>query len=210
MELIPQNSSSGTSIKIEVETTEPLTETQYLSYVYWRNNQPSRESREVVIPSTSYKKNDLIVVDVYFYEGEEVLAKRRSDQTMIPNTAPVIVDVKVPKVDGPGIYTFTTQATDADDDALTFTLKPNTGDETLPEGLAIDSNSGVVTYTLKEDTPPAEVVQFVIAADDSDGGIAQKVVTLNFELTKPVKQENTAGKKENTNPKKSPTPGPQV
>lgn len=194
--LVSTSSADGTAMNIQVDTNTPLSATQHFIYVYWKNNQPAVEIKEPVIPATQYKKDDLLVAEVQLFDGEQLLEKKRSDQTVVPNTAPLIKTVRMPDFDGPAVYSMITVASDADDDPLTFSLSPSNADETLPEGLAIDDKTGEITYSLTGTTLPKEVVQFIVNADDGDGGTAQKLVTINFALEKTTKQEKMAEKKE--------------
>lgn len=198
----PINSSTGTSMKILVETTAPLLESQYLTYIFWKNNQKVMESKADVIPASYYKKRDFIFVDALLHEGANIVARVKSDSFQVENTAPVITDVTLPTIDGPGAYTFDTQATDADGDNLTFSLTPAEEDEALPAGMEMDAASGVVTYTLPEKAQPPETIRFIVSADDGDGGVAQKAVSLAITFEKITKQEKVAENKAATPPKK--------
>jgi hypothetical protein len=175
-----QLGKDGTALKFKVETRKPLEENQYLTYIYWNNQEKIKETPQDTLPPTAYKKGDVLFVDVALYQEGQILEQRRSEMLQIENSSPVIKEVKVPAIDGPGVYRIFVKAQDPDGDKITFSLD---GDP-LPEGLQIDPHSGTVTYILG-DTPPPESVKFTITADDGDKGITKKIVTINFDITRP-------------------------
>jgi hypothetical protein len=174
-----QLGKNGTALKFKVETTKPLKENQYFSYIYWKNQEKILETQLDTLPPKAYKKGDLVYADVVLYQGGQILERRRSEMLQIANSSPVIKEVKIPGIDGPGIYRIFVKAQDPDGDKITFSLD---GDS-LPEGLEIDPQSGTVTYILGE-TPPLESIKFTITADDGDKGITKKAVTINFDINR--------------------------
>lgn len=170
----------GTALKFKVETTKPLQENQYLSYIYWKNQEKFMETQQDTLPPAAFKKGDLVFVDVVLYQEDQVLEQRRSEMLQIENSSPVIKKVKIPEIDGPGVYQIIVDAKDPDGDEITFSL----AGDSLPDGLQIDPHSGTVTYILGENVPP-ENLKFTITADDGDKGITKKIVTLNFNITRP-------------------------
>jgi len=175
-----QPGKEGTALKFKVETTKPLGEDQYFSYIYWNNQEKIIETPLDTLPPTAYKKGDLVYVDVALYQEGRILEQRRSEMLQIENSFPVIKEVKIPEIDGPGIYRIIVKAQDPDGDKITFSL---TGDP-LPDGLQIDPQNGSVTYILGENAPP-ENIKFTITADDGDKGITKKAVTITFNITRP-------------------------
>jgi len=183
-----QLGKEGTALKFKVETTKPLEENQYLSYIYWKNQEKIMETPLNTLPPTAYKKGDLVYVDVALYQEGQILEQRRSEILQIENSSPVIKEVKIPEIDGPGVYRIMVKAQDPDGDKINFSL---TGDP-VPEGLQIDPHSGMVTYVLGENPPP-ENIKFTITADDGDKGITKKNVTITFDITRP--EENRERRK---------------
>jgi hypothetical protein len=191
----PELVKAGTALKITVELTEEPDESDFFSYIYWKNGTQLIESHENTLAPENYKKGDLIYADVLFYRDGELAEKSRSEIVQIVNSSPVIKEVIIPKIEGPGSYTITVKAADIDGDKIKYTLLPVKEGDKLFEGLQINSITGSVTCTLGE-TPPPEKMRFIIAADDSDGGIAKKVVTITFEITKKEEQTETTEKEE--------------
>ena len=109
-----QLGKDGTALKFKVETTKPLEENQYLSYIYWKNQKKIMETPQDTLPPTVYKKGDLVYVDVALYQQGQILEQRRSELLQIENSSPVIKEVKIPGIDGPGVYRIIVKARDPD------------------------------------------------------------------------------------------------
>jgi hypothetical protein len=182
--LSPKKIRADSAVAIEVEMAAPLEENQYLAYVFWKNGKPLEETKEAILPPLSCKKNDGLFADVLLYENDRLIARKRSDMYLVLNSPPEIEEVTLPDIKGPGTYKFIVKAKDADNDQLTFSLEmdnENPGDEAAPIPLVdaqIDAASGEVTCTLDENLPDS--FKFTITADDGDGGIAKKIVSMRF------------------------------
>jgi hypothetical protein len=174
----------GTALIFKVETTKPLAENQYLFYIYWINQEKFLETPQDTLPPTAYKKGDLVFVDVALYQEGQILEQRRSELLQIENSSPVIKEVKIPEIDGPGLYRIIVKAQDPDGDEITYSVAGNP----LPEGLEINPQTGVVTYVLGEKAPP-EKIKFTITADDGDKGITKKTVAITFNITRPAENQ---------------------
>lgn len=169
-----QIARADSEMKIKVETREPLKENQYLSFICWKNGKKMKETQEDTLPPSSFKKGDVLFTDVLLYQDNQLIAKKRTETIQIVNSRPVIKEVILPQVKGPGTYTLKVKAEDPDRDPLTFSLEK----EALPVDVQIDPSTGVITCTLDENTP--EILRFVIGVDDGGGGKIKKVVTMNF------------------------------
>lgn len=187
----PKKIRVDSSAAIEVETAAPLEDNQYLTYVFWKNSKPLEETKEATLPPNTFKKHDILFADVLLYENEQLIAKKRTDMYIVLNSPPEIEEVILPEVKGAGTYKFTVKAKDADNDTLTFSLEmdnENTGEEAMSVPLVdaqIDPSSGEVTCTLDENLPDS--FKFTITANDGDGGVAKKIVSMRF-FKRPVKQ----------------------
>lgn len=189
----PQLVKAGTALKITVELSEESKEDDHFSYIYWKNGIQLMESHEDTLAPENYKKGDLIYADVLFYRDGQLAEKSRSETVQIVNSSPLIKEVKIPKIEGPGSYTISVKGTDIDGDKIKYMLLPEAEGKTLFEGLQINTVTGTVTCTLGE-APPPEKMKFIIAADDGDGGIAKKAVTISFEITKKKEETETPAK----------------
>lgn len=185
----PQKIRVDSTTTVEVETAAPLVDTQYITFVFWKNSKPLEETKEATLPPNSFKKHDILFADVKLYENEQLIAKKRTAMYIVLNSPPEIEEVILPEVKGPGTYKFVVKAKDADNDTLTFSMemdKPESEDEVIPlVDAQIDPSSGEVTCTLDENLPDS--FKFTITASDGDGGSAKKIVSMRF-FKRPVKQ----------------------
>ncbi|UCH96739.1 MAG: cadherin repeat domain-containing protein [Candidatus Aminicenantes bacterium] len=170
----------GTALKIKVETTTPMEEDQHFSYIYWKNGKKQEETSNDTLSPKSYKKGDIIFADVIFYQEGQILEQRRSEMLQITNSSPIIEDVIIPDIEGPGVYHIIVKAHEPDGDKITFSLEDNP----LPGRLKINPATGSVTCSLGKKIPP-EKMKFIIKADDGDGGITKKAVTITFKIREP-------------------------
>jgi hypothetical protein len=193
--LTPHKTREGNALKVKAETTVPLKEEQYLTYIFWKNGQRTAEKREDTIPPKYYKKGDVVFAEVLFHHQDEIVGRGRSDSLFVENTAPKITKIDIPNIEGPGTYTFTITASDHDGDRLTFSLLPFQEGEELPDGLEIDSSTGSVTYIMSESASPS-TLKFVVSADDNDGGIAKKSVSISFKSETRYREEEKENKNE--------------
>ena len=92
------------------------------------------------------------------------------------NSPPVIENVTLPNIQGAGTYEFTVKANDPDSDEITFSLEMGPAPHDVD--LQIDSSIGTVTCILGEQPPDS--LKFTIVADDGEGGIAKKVVSIRL------------------------------
>lgn len=188
----PKKIRVDSTTTIEVETAAPLEDNQYLAYIVWKNSKALEETKEATVPPNTFKKHTILFADVLLYENEQLIAKKRTEMYVVLNSPPEIEEVILPEIKGPGTYKFTVKAKDADNDNLTFSLemaKPEGEDEaeTMPlVDAQIDASSGEVTCTLDENLPDS--FKFIIAANDGDGGITKKIVSMRF-FKRPVKEE---------------------
>ena len=98
-----------------------------------------------------------------------------------PNSAPVITSTPPTGPAGVGLpYTYDVNAVDAQEDAVSFSLS------VAPEGMTIDSVSGVITWTPTADQIGAETIT-VVALDER--GLSSEQT---FDLTVEVDPENVA------------------
>lgn len=181
----PNRIQSGTQLKIRVETAEPPEDSEIVFvYSYWKNGSQMQEYKGDTLPPTAYKKGDLVYADVEFYINGQLSEKARSEVVEIANSSPVIEEVQIPQISGPGAYSIALKCKDIDEDQIKYSLLPaKEGGDVWP-GLSIDSASGNVTLTLG-DTAPPKLLKFVISADDGDGGITKKIVSINFQINQP-------------------------
>jgi hypothetical protein len=187
--LKPERTAYGIEMSVETETTEPLKDEDYLTYAFWKNSERISEKREAILAGAPYQRGDSVFAEVFYHRDERVLARTVTNEVMIDNLPPVMHNIMLPKVRGPGSYEFIVDAEDGDGDQLAFSLLPAVEGQPLPEGLSIDEASGTVTYVLGKKAPPAKL-EFTIAADDGNGGVVKRTVSMTFKAEKPKKPAN--------------------
>jgi len=178
VDISPLPLHADADIKVKVKTAAPLKENQSLKYKFWKNRNAMEETAEPTLPANTFKKKDVIFADVNLYEDGQLVARKRSAMVPLLNSPPVIEEVTMPEISGPGTYEFKVKAKDADNDQMTFSLELGEASANADLTAEIDSATGNVTCTLAENPP--EVLKFTIIADDGDGGVTKKIVNMRF------------------------------
>jgi len=178
VDISPLPLHADADIKIKVKTAAPLKENQSLKYKFWKNRNAMEETTESTLPANTFKKKDVIFADVNLYEDGELVARKRSAMVPLLNSPPVIEEVTMPEISGPGTYEFKVKAKDADNDQMTFSLELGEASANADLTAEIDPATGNVTCNLAENPP--EVLKFTIIADDGDGGVTKKIVNMRF------------------------------
>lgn len=189
----PHYDENGNFLKVNVETTLPQTENQRFSYLYWKNfdKWTEKDSDDDKVAYSSLKTGDFIYVEATLYQDDQFLEKKRSEGLMVKNTDPIIQKVNLPEINGPGSYQIPVNAKDAEGDQLTFSLEADPeSSKSLFGGLSINSNTGTITCKLGEESPP-KILKFVVIANDGRGGIAKKMVTINFQINNGQRDNTT-------------------
>lgn len=198
---------SGTEMKVKIDTIDTPEDADILfAYTYWKNGEKIPEFKGDTLPPTAYKKNDIVYADVEFYLDGQLAEKVRTEMFVIPNSSPVIEEVQIPQITGAGAYTLALKCKDNDGDQIKYSLLPIKDGGTVWSGLSINSASGNVTLTLTEEPPPPLQLKFIISADDGDGGVTKKNVSINFQTQKAIKkvpvkeEEGEEGESDGTKP----------
>lgn len=176
VDISPRPLHADDDIKIKVKTAAPLKENQSFKYKFWKNRNAMEETTEPTLPANTCKKKDVIFADVTLSEDGAMVARKRTAMVPILNSPPVIEEVTMPEITGQGTYEFKVKAKDADNDEMTFSLE--LGKESADLDAEIDPATGNVTCNLTENPP--EILKFTIIADDGDGGITKKIVSMRF------------------------------
>lgn len=174
--LEPSNLKADSELIVNAELQPEKTEDENIDYTFWRNTEKIQEGGGNSFVFDGFKKGDTIFVDVIISEEGQERERRRSDMVVISNSNPKITKVEFPKILGPGIYKVIITAIDVDKgDILSFSFEDK---EKVPAGMEIDSQSGIIVYTLK--TQPAENIKFKVLVVDGDGGQDWRELELKF------------------------------
>lgn len=145
-----------------------------LSYKYqWRiNGKTNPVDDGPTLAGDRFSKGDRLVVEITANDGYEDGPTSRSREIVVPNAPPQFVS-EPPKILPLPDFKYQPQATDPDDDPLTFALLEG------PEGMEIDAQSGLLTWQLPEKLTGSISVK--VQVQDADGASAVQSFTLALE-----------------------------
>lgn len=175
IELTPTNPTVSSVFSVKANLSDQDSDDIQKRFVFWLNSDKVKEGEENTLPLKSFKKRDFIYADILILKNYEEVCRKRSKMVKILNSPPLIKRVEFPKIEGPGTYYIKVIAEDDDGDPIVF----STEGENIPDGVVIDSSSGVITYAIYE-TPPKEVKFFVVVKDD-DQGISKQEIIIQFQ-----------------------------
>ena len=122
-----------------------------------------------------FKKGDKISYRVTVTDGESKEVVLHSTVSSILNSPPSITSQSSGCITEGSVYEYTVAAEDPDGDPLTFNLS------SAPEGMTIDSSTGVVRWKISEKQSEGNY-EFKVIVSDAEGAMAIKPITLSFSL----------------------------
>ncbi|MDD5008673.1 MAG: Ig-like domain-containing protein, partial [Syntrophorhabdaceae bacterium] len=126
-------------------------------YAWTKNGQPVEGGGNSI---SGFKRGDKIGVKITPYVGE-MLGQPRTLTTEIKNSTPKVTEDKQVVFEG-NIMKYQVKATDPDGDKLTYALMD------APQGMTIDSATGLVQWPVKDDF--SGKVSFKVKISDGNGG----------------------------------------
>lgn len=145
-----------------------------IDYIYqWKHNDEDivGATEDTLLWSENFKKGDKITIEVIPFDDYAQGIWRSEGSFNIPNTPPSITSEPSGAVSN-GIFTYNVEASDLDEDKLTFSLKD------APEGMKI-SESGQITWKYSGDD--AGDYNIVIVVSDGDGGETYQELSITIE-----------------------------
>jgi hypothetical protein len=142
-------------------------------YAWTKNGQPVEGGGDSI---SGFKRGDKIDVKITPYVGN-LLGQPRTLTTEIKNSTPKVTEDKQAGFEG-NVMKYQVKATDPDGDKLTYAL------EEAPQGMTIDSNTGLVQWPVKDDF--SGKVSFKVKISDGNGGEITYALSTNIE--KPVEK----------------------
>lgn len=135
---------------------------------------------------TDLKRGDAISVEITPYDGDD------SGRSVIltgevQNSLPAIVESDVPPSFEGNLYQYRITATDPDGDALTYTIDKG------PEGMTIDSSSGLITWEAGPDK--AGTYELRMSINDNNGGILIVPITTTISFQEEPAEGESANQK---------------
>jgi hypothetical protein len=139
----------------------------------WSINGDSIPQDSEVLQGDKIKKGDRVLVVIVPQDNYGTGKPFKTQVISIPNASPWFISI--PPTDFKGnMYSYAAEARDPDGDAITYSLV------TFPEGMKIDSKTGMVTWPISETSAGSHEIE--VAAQDSEGAKASQKYLLNIIL----------------------------
>jgi hypothetical protein len=150
-------------------------------YQWFVNNKEIPAAASALLNKVNFKKGARLYCQVKAVSPAGESSWFKSGIIRVNNSLPVLSLAPVPAFSAPGIFRYKINASDPDNDELTFMV-------TAPEneGISLEVESGLLSWKIDRETVKrlgeAIPIQFVVI--DADGGKTSGSITLNIEKTK--------------------------
>lgn len=162
--------AQGRQLVADAEVIDPDHDAISLVYRWKKNDDVLAEGESNRLDVSAITARDIIKVEVLARDGSSGDPTVATGQLTLSNSMPAIVSRPPSAPDG-GHYAYRVQATDPDNDPLTYAL------ETAPSGMTIDAQTGQIDWVPSAEAKGNYVIRVV--AKDSKGGFALQ----EFELS---------------------------
>lgn len=169
--------AQGRRLVADAEVIDPDHDPISVLYRWKKNDEVLAEGESNRLDVSAITAKDIIQVEVIARDtspGEPTVV---AGQLTLSNSMPTIVS-QPPSAPNGGQYAYLVQATDPDDDPLTYAL------ESAPPGMTINAQTGQINWAPSPETTGTYAVRIV--AKDSKGGFASQEFELA--LSKPAEQ----------------------
>lgn len=161
----------GVDIKAVTDVVDVDYDDVQLQYRWFINDEELSDLDSPVLAGDRFYKGDMIALWIIPSDQDDEGKVFYGSAFEIPNAPPVFVTS--PPLDfRTNSYNYTAQATDPDDDPLTYSL------EMAPEGMTIDSKSGQMAWRINAESIGSH--QIMIIAQDIEGARAIQEYTLTL------------------------------
>lgn len=169
----PANFNRGTGLEIEPVLLTDTDHDYEFQYRWFINGVENIFETSASFPSDAFERGDKLSVEVIPFTLEGIQLKSFiSPQLIVANAPPVITTEPPDKLSG-NVLTYQVEATDPDDDPVTFRL------ENASEGITIDSTSGTFVCNLEKHLE-ATSFSVIIVAEDNFGGRTEQRFKLDL------------------------------
>jgi len=151
-------------------------------YAWTKNGQPVEGGGDSI---SGFKRGDKVDVKITPYIGE-LLGQPRTLSIDIKNSTPKVTEDKQVVFEG-NVMKYQVKAKDPDGDTLTYALMD------APQGMMIDSSSGLISFPVKDDTPAS--ISFKVKISDGNGAEIIYPLTMTAEKPAPEKAKPAPPKK---------------
>jgi hypothetical protein len=180
--ILPEAVYTDTDLRVEVEATDQ--DDDLIDYRYqWmkiKEGAPEDQAAELegenaaTLSHEMFDRGDAVGAKITPSDWDSVGLTYQTRYTVIANSPPEIVSSPPETLVDQTLYTYQVEAIDQDNDAITFSLG-----EGAPEGMTIDSATGLLTWPLSPEITGSYRV--TINGDDGHQGSCYQRVTLTLE-----------------------------
>ena len=174
----PESVSSGFRVQARADISDVDRDLIRVSYRWWKNDALVQEGDEAELDTAGFSRGDTVSVEAVPFDGAQKGTAVRSVPIRVGNISPRIVSAPAKSIVN-NRYDYQVEATDAESDAITFSL------ETAPPGMTIDEHKGSVSWQISPDQIGVHKVK--ILAKDSQGAVAFQEFDLNLTSAAPAK-----------------------
>jgi len=174
----PESVSPGVRVQARADISDVDRDLIRLSYRWWKNDSLVQEGDEAELDTAGFSRGDTLSVEAVPFDGVQKGKAVRSVPIHMGNTPPRILSAPAKSIVN-NRYDYQVEATDAESDAITFSL------ETAPPGMTIDEHKGSVSWQISPDQIGIHKVR--VLAKDSQGAIAFQEFELNLTPAVPAK-----------------------
>jgi len=143
------------------------------SYQWKKGKEDIPGATEATLAPDYFKKGDRIGCQVRVSDGEAPEVSYYSNEIVILNSAPLITSKPAAEAMQVSSYEYTVTAEDPDEDEVKFSLS------SAPEGMTIDSDSGLIRWQIS-DQQQGGTYNFEVIAIDPEGAQSVQPITLTL------------------------------
>lgn len=164
IKIMPEVFKSGDTLYIDAVAADADGDDVAIQYEWTKNKEAAGQDRQIGVP---IKRGDKIDIKITPYDGK-VYGRSVILHREIANLPPMIIADKNSRFEG-NLFTYQVKASDADNDALAYSLKA------APAGMTIDKASGFLKWDVPEGFKGK--ASFTVSASDGHGGEAAQIFT---------------------------------
>ena len=174
----PESVSPGVRVQVRADLSDVDRDVIRVSYRWWKNDALVQEGEAAELDTAGFSRGDILSVEAVPFDGVQKGQAVRSVPIRVGNSPPRILSAPAKSIVN-NRYDYQVEATDAESDAITFSL------ETAPPGMTIDEHKGSVSWQISPDQLGVHKVR--ILAKDSQGAITFQEFELNLTPAVPAK-----------------------
>ena len=161
IKIMPEVFKAGDVLYVDVVGSDPDEDEVTILYEWTKNGESVSKDKQI---NAAIKRGDKLDIKITPYDGK-VYGRSVILHREIKNLPPMIIVDKNSRFDG-NIFTYQVKASDADNDALAYSLKA------APQGMTIDKASGLLRWDVPEDFKGK--ASFTVVVSDGHGGEASQ------------------------------------